>query len=136
MINKKVLNLAYKLKQNAVKNNNRYFMKRELDDFIFDYKINDGYSDMEEMLTVLERIVEDGFEIGDFELCEIPIETVFCFCNKDETKFFDIDVRTIKDPDLEDVWYWEAYPSYMDDNHQTYEAKTIQEAIDKFTNDV
>ncbi len=132
MINKKVINLAYKLKNNAIKTGNRFWMASEFTNFILDYEINEEYLDNEEMLAVLTRIVEDGFNMNDWELCEIPIDEVYCFCNKDETKFFDMELIQVDNPDIDGEWYWKAYPSYVDENRQEHKAKTIEDAIEKY----
>lgn len=132
MINQKIMNLAKLLKNNAIKNKNHFWMLDEINHFIFDYKMNEEYLGREEMLAVLTCIVEDGFDMTNWELREIPISTVYSFSNPEETKFFDIEVREKENIDI-DEWYYEGFPTYYDEDGQAHETKTIQEAVENYS---
>ena len=132
MINQDIVNLAKKLQKNAENTGNRFFAIEILDEFIEDYKWNEDNLKNYELLYILKYILESGFDISDFEICDIPLNTLYSFCNSDETKFFDIcffdDMESYElIPDI--------YPAYVKNINGILDevrAETIKEAIEKF----
>lgn len=69
---------------------------------------------------VAELIAEDGYDISDFELIEIPHPKIFCFANEKENKYFDV-VKI-----FDDKWQF----SYVKDSTNVL-AHSIEEAVTK-----
>lgn len=68
-----------------------------------------------------ELIAADGYDIGGFELLEIPHSEVFCFGNREKNLFFDI-VKL-----FDNKWQF----SYIE-NSENKLAHSIQEAVEKY----
>ena len=71
----------------------------------------------------ISYIKEIGFDINGWMLSEIPIYYAHCFWNETIKKAFDLDIFEINGV---------VIPTYIDDTSNEQEAKTIEEAIEKY----
>lgn len=82
-------------------------------------------SQLEKLHYCIEYIASVNFDVSDWQLSEIPVSYSYCFFNKKEKKSFDLAVY-----DKNDVT-----PRYLNDSFGEENAKSIEEAIEKYTKD-
>lgn len=85
----------------------------------------DFNSQLEKLHYCIEYIASVNFDVSNWQLSEIPISYSYCFFNKKENKSFDLAVY-----DKNDVT-----PRYLNNSFGEENAKSIEEAIEKYTKD-
>lgn len=119
-LNKQIVLCAQEILENSVNT----YIRRHIEDFIKDYTLN-GCCD-EDMLLVLSKIIEDGFDIKGFGLYEIPLKEVYCFYNKEKKQEFHVCLKYFSDINI--------CFGYVDKESNEAAALTIQKAIEKGAN--
>ncbi len=71
----------------------------------------------------IEYIVNSNFNIREWCLWEIPLSNIYTFFNENRNEFFDLIVYNNN-----------VNPQYLDENYNTSDANSIQEAIEKYIN--
>ncbi|EDT70037.1 conserved hypothetical protein [Clostridium perfringens D str. JGS1721] len=71
----------------------------------------------------IEYIDKSNFNISEWSLCDIPLSNIYTFYNENRKDYFDLIVY--KD---------NVNPQYLDENSNTSDANSIQEAIEKYIN--
>lgn len=71
----------------------------------------------------IEYIVNSNFNIREWCLWEIPLANIYTFYNKNRKEYFDLIVYNDN-----------VNPQYLDENYNTSDADSIQEAIEKYIN--
>ncbi|HHD2783169.1 TPA: hypothetical protein ACOTHR_000602 [Clostridium perfringens] len=71
----------------------------------------------------LEYIVNSNFNIIEWCLWEIPLSNIYTFFNANRKEYFDLIVYNDN-----------VNPQYLDENYNTSDAISIQEAIEKYIN--
>jgi len=84
----------------------------------------DVSSDELEQIALL--IVEDDFDIAEFELLEIPHPKVFCFGNPNKNQYFDV-VKF-----FDNKWQF-SYMTISENGLTNQLAHSIEEAVNKYT---
>lgn len=117
------IEIARELLKNTTNKYNKVFIK----DYIRILEIDDIKKCHDEDLLRFDKCIsymkEVGFDINGWMLFEIPIEYAHCFWNETTKEAFDLDIFEV------DV---EVIPTYLDNRSNEQEAKTIQEAIEKY----
>lgn len=118
----KIIKTAEKLQKNANEGDAR-FLKPALTELIFELNWM-GYAsiDNEDFCKVIQYIADDGYDVSDFQYYEHPMPNIYCFCNSDITKQFDIIIDK----------QGNVFPAYIDADHNQPKAETIAEAVEKF----
>ena len=73
----------------------------------------------------IERIEHEAFNFSGWHLHEIPIDDVFCFVKMKNGSYYAFDLVYDKEMDI-------VIPCFVDDESCLDEAKSIQEAINKY----
>ncbi|HFD2048862.1 TPA: hypothetical protein ACF2C9_002790 [Clostridium perfringens] len=71
----------------------------------------------------IEYINNSKFNIKEWCLLEIPLSNIYTFFNENRNEFFDLIVYNNN-----------VNPQYLDENYNTSDANSIQEAIEKYIN--
>lgn len=71
----------------------------------------------------IEYIVNSNFNIREWCLWEIPLSNIYTFFNANRKEYFDLIVYNDN-----------VNPQYLDENYNTSDANSIQEAIEKYIN--
>ena len=71
----------------------------------------------------IEYIKNSKFNIKEWCLLEIPLSNIYTFYNENRKEFFDLI-----------VYRDNVNPQYLDENYNTSDANSIQEAIEKYIN--
>lgn len=71
----------------------------------------------------IEYINNSKFNIKEWCLLEIPLSNIYTFFNENRNEFFDLIVYNNN-----------INPQYLDENYNTSDANSIQEAIEKYIN--
>lgn len=71
----------------------------------------------------IEYINNSKFNIKEWCLLEIPLSNIYTFFNENRNEFFDLIVYNDN-----------VNPQYLDENYNTSDANSIQEAIEKYIN--
>jgi hypothetical protein len=106
-----------KIAETLLKNTMNIYMKKALQ------KCISGKGDRT-LMRVLKFIADDGYDIADFGLDEIPAFDVYCFMTEDCDKAFDVLVK-------DDKKVTAGYLKGSEVGLQTMCADSIEEAIDK-----
>lgn len=77
-------------------------------------------------MKMVDKIIKDNFDISDFYAYEHPCAEVYCFCNMDETKFFDLHYF------YTNSFETDVIASYIEKTDTMQNTDTIQEAIEKY----
>lgn len=91
---------------------NVHLAKVEIDDYLYLY-------------DVFKFIMEDGYNISNFEFYELPHELVYVFYNDKTNEMFDIIVEEYEND-------FKIFAEYLNDDRQSVKTKNIKEAIDGF----
>lgn len=109
-----------------LKNSTNIYIQNLIDKYIENiHVIENNKCENEELIrfdNCISYIKKVGFDIIDWMLFEIPIFYSYCFWNKKTKKAFDLAVWNIG----------EVIPRYLDCGANEQDAKTIQEAIEKY----
>lgn len=105
-----------------LKNTVNIYLKDELEELI----VNGGLMFNEDIYKVVEKICEDGYDIREFGLIEIPHACVYCFGNTDNTKFFDVYLEWFNEGSDE------VTVGFVNKNSCTEDAESIAQAIEKY----
>lgn len=117
----RVLSCAKQLLKNTSKANSG-----DLEYFIEDYEEFGKETGCSDMLMVLEMICEDGFDISNFGLYDIPNPSVYMFYDSVDNKMFNICIEENHNFDKY------AYISYIDHENNICIAKSIPIAIKNY----
>lgn len=71
----------------------------------------------------IEYIVNSNFNIREWCLWEIPLSNIYTFYNANRKEYFDLIIYSDN-----------VNPQYLDENYNTSDANSIQEAIEKYIN--
>ncbi|MDZ4994420.1 hypothetical protein GNF80_15845 [Clostridium perfringens] len=71
----------------------------------------------------IEYINNSNFNISEWCLWEIPLSNIYTFYNENRKNYFDLIVYNDN-----------VNPQYLDENYNTSDANSIQEAIEKYIN--
>lgn len=71
----------------------------------------------------IQYIVNSNFNIREWSLCDIPLSNIYTFYNENRKSYFDLIVYNDN-----------VTPQYLDENYNTSDANSIQEAIEKYIN--
>ncbi|HFE9702249.1 TPA: hypothetical protein ACGA34_002276 [Clostridium perfringens] len=71
----------------------------------------------------IEYIVNSNFNIREWYLYDIPLSNIYTFYNENRKYYFDLIVYNDN-----------VTPQYLDENYNTSDANSIQEAIEKYIN--
>lgn len=117
------IEISLELLKNTTNKYNKDFIK----EYIMILKIADIKNcNNEEILRFdkcISYIKEVDFDINGWMLFEIPIDYAHCFWNETTKQAFDLDIFKVDG---------EVIPTYLDNNSNEQEAKTIHEAIEKY----
>lgn len=121
-INMKKMQIANELLKNSTNIYIQSFIRKYIEniDVIENNKCEDKA--LIRLDNCVSYIKEVGFDISNWALVEIPIFYSHCFWNKETRKAFDLAVWDIG----------EVIPRYLDSEVNEQDAKTIQEAIEKY----
>lgn len=93
---------------------NIHLASTEIDDFLYLY-------------DVFRYIVNDGYDISDFEFYEHPHDLVYVFYNKDTEEMFDVVVEESEDS-------FELSAAYVNDDRECVKVSSIKKAIYGYKN--
>lgn len=115
-----IVNIANSLISQNVQN---IYIQHQLECFIEDYKSYGEETDFQDMLAVIKRISEDDYDICDFQLEEIPHESVYCFKNRNKNEYFDVYINHFNGSENF------ATVGYVGEDGCTHDAPCIKEAL-------